>query len=126
MNVPMMNEIYVSTDVETEGLSRARTRCLASGWPLTSRTRRQRLPDTPSRRPRQRLGLRAQPPRRSHPRVRSVLLETRAEDARAECPAARQQAEDDYLIGVGHEEVKDACFTRQDDFTHDLILGMVL
>src|SRR5215210_4429623 len=62
----------------------------------------------------------------SYPYTRSVLLETRAEDTRAEHAAARQQAEDDHFIGVGNEEVKDSRLARQDDFTHDFILGPAL
>ena len=65
----------------------------------------------------------------THPfclRLLLVRLETRAEDARAEHAAARQQAEDDHLVGVGHKEVKDSRLAWQDDFAHDLIFGMIL
>src|SRR2546423_1261213 len=54
------------------------------------------------------------------------LLETRAKGARAKHATARKQAEDNRLGGVGHEEVEDTCFARQDDFAHALILRLPL
>lgn len=55
--------------------------------------------------------------------ARSFFLKARAEDVRAEHTSAWQQAENNHLVRVGHEQVEDSRFAREGDFAHDLILS---